>query len=424
LPRSSTTQRVPSPTTRDVPLDTPRIAPRVLSDAPARDRRAGGSEPTTRFLSRLITGRPALIAALVLLALLPNLTVAAFVWLPAIGADPEEAKVKPVRDDATGTPDTRAKDANVTPDTRPKAAAKLSPALTVPSILEANAGGDIVLPIELDGTDGVPFRSAIAVSGLPAGATLSSGRPYGATGWNLKPDEIGDLHLVLPDAASGDRRLDIQLVDPAGEVIASAETTLKVAVKTEPAPEPPPPNSDPETALPEAQAEQTPQDSEANTGGEVRGEEVATAAVDEDPAPAAPSESADRPQSAPSDRADPAKLAPSDSGQTAKDDAGARSVQPSTSVNLRERPTSSAPVISVIAKDTKLSVLEQRRRWVKVTNPETSESGWVYAPNLNGLAKSRGWSASDWSAQESSSDAPSKPRESIWKRMGHWLTGG
>jgi len=293
LPRSSTTQRVPSPTTRDVPLDTPRIAPRVLSDAPARDRRAGGSEPTTRFLSRLITGRPALIAALVLLALLPNLTVAAFVWLPAIGADPEEAKVKPVRDDATGTPDTRAKDANVTPDTRPKAAAKLSPALTVPSILEANAGGDIVLPIELDGTDGVPFRSAIAVNGLPAGATLSSGRPYGATGWNLKPDEIGDLHLVLPDAASGDRRLDIQLVDPAGEVIASAETTLKVAVKTEPAPEPPPPNSDPETALPEAQAEQTPQDSEANTGGEVRGEEVATAAVDEDPAPAAPSESAD-----------------------------------------------------------------------------------------------------------------------------------
>jgi hypothetical protein len=68
------------------------------------------------------------------------------VWLPAIGADPEEAKVKPVRDDATGTL-TRAKDANVTPDTRPKAAAKLSPALTVPSILEANAGGDIALPI-------------------------------------------------------------------------------------------------------------------------------------------------------------------------------------------------------------------------------------------------------------------------------------
>ena len=405
MPRSSTTQRVPSPT-RDVPLGTPRIAtrsaPRVLSGPPPPDRRVEGSAPPTRFLNRLVGSPRALIAALVLLALLPNLTVAAFVWLPALWT-PEAKVEEPVRADATGTP-----------DVRPKETAKPAPALTVPSILEANAGEDVVLPISLDGTDGVPFRSAIAISGLPAGATLSGGRPYGATGWNLKPDEIGDLHLVLPDAARGETRLAIQLVDSAGEIVAAAETTLRVAAKPEPVPPAPPPNNDPNPVSTEAQEEQTPQD--AAIDGKPDGAQALNA-VDEDPAPSAANDSLER--SAPSRNADPAKLAPSDGGQTEKDGDGANSVQPSTSVNLREGPTSSAAVIGVIAKDTKLKVLEQRRRWVKVINPESSESGWIYAPNLDGLPKSQ-----DWSGQAGHADEPSEPRESIWKRMRNWLTGG
>jgi Bacterial SH3 domain len=408
LPRSSTTQRVPSPTTIDTPLGTPRIAtrsaPRVLSGPPPPDRRVEGSAPPTRFLNRIIGSPRALIAALILLALVPNLTVAAFVWLPALWT-PEAKVEEPVRADATGTP-----------DARPKEIAKLAPALTVPSILEANAGEDVALPIALDGTDGVPFRSAIAISGLPAGATLSGGRPYGATGWNLKPDEIGDLYLVLPDAAKGETRLAIRLVDSAGEIVAAAETTLRVAAKPAPAPPAPPPNSDPNPASTEAQEEQTPQDAAMNTDGKPDGAQALNT-VDEDPAPSAANDSLER--SAPSKNADPAKLAPSDGGQTEKDGDGGNSVQPSTSVNLREGPTSSAAVISVIAKDTKLKVLEQRRRWVKVINPESSESGWIYAPNLDGLPKSR-----DWSGQASPADEPSEPRESIWKRMGHWLTGG
>jgi hypothetical protein len=405
LPRSSTTQRVPSPT-RDVPLGTPpiatRTAPRVLSGPPPPDRRVEGSALPTRFVNRLVGSPRALIAALVLLALVPNLTVAAFVWLPALWT-PEAKVEEPVRADATGAPDTRAKEA-----------AKLEPALTVPSILEANAGEDVVMPIALDGTDGVPFRSAIAISGLPAGATLSGGRPYGATGWNLKPDEIGDLHLVLPDAAKGETRLAIRLVDSAGEIVAAAETTLRVAAKPEPAPPAPPPNNGPNPVSTEAQEEQAPQ--VAAIDGKPDGAQALNT-VDEDPAPSAANDRGER--SAPSKNADPAKLAPSDGGQTEKDGDGGNSVQPSTSVNLREGPTSSAAVISVIAKDAKLKVLEQRRRWVKVINPQTSESGWIYAPNLDGLPKSR-----DWSGQPSPADEPSEPRESIWKRMGHWLTGG
>jgi hypothetical protein len=284
----------------------------------------------------------------------------------------------------------------------------------VPSILEANAGEDVALPIALDGTDGVPFRSAIAISGLPAGATLSGGRLYGETGWNLKPDEIGDLHLILPDAAKGETRLAIQLVDSAGEIVAAAETTLRVAAKPEPAPPAQPPNNGPNPVSTKAQEEQTPQ--VAAIDGKPDGAQALNA-VDEDPAPSAANDSLER--SAPSKNADPAKLAPSDGGQTEKDGDGGNSVQPSTSVNLREGPTSSAAVISVIAKNTKLKVLEQRRRWVKVINPESSESGWIYAPNLDGLPKSR-----ELSGQPSPADNPSEPRESIWKRMGHWLTGG
>jgi Bacterial SH3 domain len=224
---------------------------------------------------------------------------------------------------------------------------------------------------------------------------LSSGRPYGATGWNLKPDEIGDLHLLLPNTARGETRLEIQLVAAAGEIIAATDTVLRVTIDPEPAPAAPPPNSEPEPAHTEARADQTPQDLGVNTDAKPDGAE-ALKAVDEDPAQSAPSGSA----------------------QTAKDDAGANWIQPSTFVNLREGPTSSAPVISVIAKDTKLSVLEQKRRWVKVTNPGTSESGWIYSRNVNGLLKSR-----HGSRRATHSDPPSGSDESFWTQVGNWLTG-
>ena len=53
-----------------------------------------------------------------------------------------------------------------------------------------------------------------------------------------------------------------------------------------------------------------------------------------------------------------------------------------TSVNLRERPTRSAPAIGVVAKDAKLRVIARKNRWVQVTNPATSEKGWIYARHI------------------------------------------
>ena len=107
-----------------------------------------------------------------------------------------------------------------------------SPVLSAPATLEATAGGEIAFPIALDGTDGVPARSIIAIRGLPQESKLSSGRPYDEAEWNLKPDEIGDLHLVLPSNASGEANLIIQLVGTDGAILADAAMVLKMTANS------------------------------------------------------------------------------------------------------------------------------------------------------------------------------------------------
>jgi hypothetical protein len=61
-----------------------------------------------------------------------------------------------------------------------------------------------------------------------------------------------------------------------------------------------------------------------------------------------------------------------------EDDEGRTWITAPQFVNLRKGPTSSAAVISIVAKGTKLEVLGRKQGWVKVANPETSETGWIY----------------------------------------------
>jgi hypothetical protein len=68
----------------------------------------------------------------------------------------------------------------------------------------------------------------VAISGLPKGSTLSNGRPYSETEWNLKPDEIGDLHLLLPNTANGQSKLGIKLIAPDDAVVVNTEMILQV----------------------------------------------------------------------------------------------------------------------------------------------------------------------------------------------------
>src|SRR5262249_43373091 len=67
---------------------------------------------------------------------------------------------------------------------------------------------------------------------------------------------------------------------------------------------------------------------------------------------------------------------------TANPDDGGSWIEPSTFVNLREGPSPSSRAISVVAKGAKLRVTTRKKRWVQVTDPATSESGWIYAPKL------------------------------------------
>ena len=291
--------------------------------------------PSLAFLS----GIRALVAGLIIVALIPNLTLGVIFWLGVIDT--------PWSRPATHPPNSSVSAAQP---------AVPSPVLSSPAMLEATAGGDIAFPITLDGTDGVPARSIIAIRGLPQGSKLSSGRPYDETEWNLKPDEIGDLHLALPGNGSSEAKLIIQLVAPDGAIIADAATVLKVTTNSTA-------NvgaSNIKAALAQPQVGDVQSEGLGETGGEDRRANLDAATT-----------MSGLPIPLPSRR--PALIA---------NDDGADWIKPLAFVNLRQRPTRSAPAISVVAKGAKLRVMGRKKGWLQVTNPATSERGWIYAANI------------------------------------------
>jgi uncharacterized protein YgiM (DUF1202 family) len=66
---------------------------------------------------------------------------------------------------------------------------------------------------------------------------------------------------------------------------------------------------------------------------------------------------------------------PASSGQ----DLAANWVRPSAYVNLRDGPSSTARVVAVVAKGTKLRIAARKRGWVQVADPATSQTGWIYS---------------------------------------------
>jgi hypothetical protein len=282
-------------------------------------------------------------------------------------------------------------------------AAKIPPVLTAAATLEAKAGEGVIFTIALDGTDEVPARSIIAISGLPRGSTLSSGFPYGEAEWNLKPDEIGDLHLVLPNTASGESKLRIQLIAPDGDFITDTETVLKVA-----------PDSDAALAL-----GATYDPNLISIGAPEIKSELADAQARHEPVQELGTMGAEAkivdPEAARTTSGDPVPLPPSGPAQTANDDAGSWIVLLAF-VNLRESPSSSAPVISEMPKGAKLRALDRKRGWVQVTNPATSQTGWVYAGNVAATSKSH-----HGSIRAGPSKVGSGSDDSLWTGLGQWL---
>lgn len=287
------------------------------------------------------SGLQKLMGVLILIAILSNLTLAAIFWFDMI---------------ETSEPGLLAMRPNARPV--PEAQTVVSiPVLSAPSMLKATAGEIVPLPVALDGTDGVPARSTIVISGLPHGSRLSSGRPYGDTEWNLKPDEIGDMRLVLPNMTGKETNLLIQLVAPNGGVLAATTTMLKITSRA--------------AKIPVYKVKTQ----------WIRGQvwdEPNLDAMDE-------GERSVNPDAATVSSAEIVPLPTRRPTLVASGNVTASWVKSTSFVNLRKGATSSAAVIGVVAKDTKLRLLGRKRGWVEVTNPATSQTGWIYGPNVDPL---------------------------------------
>jgi len=199
---------------------------------------------------------------------------------------------------------------------------------------------------------------------------------------NLRPDEIGDLRLALPTSASGETKLRVKLVAPDGEIVAGTETVLKVA-------------SDPEASLVASHEDSEPQfefEPAGTLAPQIYDQDlIGIGAWDEQSRQRLAATGVEERLTTPDTPAPPPgevlRLPDAEPAKANNDPPRTKWIEPSTYVNLRDGPTASASVISIVPKNTKLSVLGRKRGWVKVPNPATSESGWVYAGNIVGSAK-------------------------------------
>jgi Bacterial SH3 domain len=351
-------------------------------------------EPPTRLVVAAPPGVRALIAVLIVVALLPSVILAAMLWCGTVSSSwferpravPNKGPWPAVEANAAMT----ALDGNSSPHVAESPAAKLD----APAALDVQAGHELRFPIMLHRGAAMPARSVIAVGGLPRGVKLSAGRPYGDSEWNLRPDEIGGLRLVVGDAATGESTLRLRLIAPDGDVLAAADTTLDVTANSDAAVAAVLPAGllyEPSLSGMGAWDEQT-------DGGIGIAERITDDAAATDIAAAA---------------ASPPLLDPAAEGDAAEDDT--KWVEPSVFVNLRKRPSSSADVVGVIAKGTKLSLEGRKHGWMHVTDPKTSQRGWIYAGNVVGETVRRSRTrAADAGTEDNS--------ETLWSGLGSWLS--
>ena len=281
-----------------------------------------------------------------------------------------------------------------------------SPVLTTPAFLEATAGESILLPIALDGTDGVPAHSTITITGLPQGSTLSDGRPFGNTGWKLERNEIGDLQLVVPNSASGQAKLTIQLIAPDATLVADAESLLQVAT----APQGSLPRNGEDTGdapLVPGLAHESPK---GRPDPGLREAKRSAAATEPEKEPVQ-----SEPRTVQSQHRAPAKHTVAN--------VGTNEVKTSVFVNLRQAPSPSAEVIRVVAKGAKLRVVARKGRWVQVADPANSAKGWIYTGNANppGTRTPSAPAESSEGTQPKSDSVDTQPKsDSVWPSFLRW----
>ena len=294
-------------------------------------------EPPSRSAPTAETRRglplKALTAAVIVGALIPTTILVALLWQGTMQT----------RDDGTG-----AFSAAVEPEI----------ALSSPERIEAKAGEVIDFPLAIDATEKLPSRCVVAVGAMPDGASFSEGRPYGATGWSLRPDEIGELRFRLPNAQSGAFDMRIELLAADGAVLAQSETRLNVTAA--------PVEADTVSAVESSSFEQT-------AGFD------APKATEALPAPkGAPSATVKTVKVVPIKPAAPSR--PHDGAfALGAADAPAEWVEIVRPVDMHARPEQSSETVKVVEKGLKLRVGAREKNWVQVSDPATSANGWIYS---------------------------------------------
>jgi hypothetical protein len=377
------------------------------------------------------------IAALLLVSLIPAALLLMLLWQGGIASPKPGIAGVPTAD--VETPPSQ--QVSVVASVAPVDVSRPEPdiALTAPVKLVAKPGEENAFDVTLDTDEVLPSRSVIAIRSIPDGATFSQGRPYGESEWSLRPDEIGDLRLRLPRTATGGSDIHVDLVAADGTILASAVTRLDIApdpkqalilradesgriddliahgqkmidvgyfagarayfkraaeagsgeaallvgatydqafidkigaqgIKADPK----------EAAAWFERAKQLGiEDGEARLI-ELRGAVARPAAP---PPPALPSALPPPPAAAPAN-ATASASAPADQVTISDAPAGLPKeewVALSSYANLRKEPSSNAETIKIAEKGTKLRVASRRGNWVQVTDPSTSETGWVYS---------------------------------------------
>jgi hypothetical protein len=393
-PRSGTKTGLSGPDEHALVRSAERFAPGAQPDFNPDGRRAIHEEPPTRLVVAAPPGVRTLIAVLIIVALLPSVTLAAMLWFGTVSSSwferPRAAPNKGSWSAVQANAATPSLDGTSSPGVGESPAATLD----APAALDVQAGRELPFAIMLHYTTTMPARSVIAVGGLPRGVTLSAGRPYGDSEWNLRPDEIGDVRLVVGDAAAGESVLRLRLIAPDGDVVAAADTKLDVTAD---------PDAVMAAGLPagilyEPNLSGMGAWDEGTDGGIGIAERITDGAGATGIAAA---------------EASPPPPDPVAQGDAEDDDI--KWVKPSAFVNLRKGPSSSAGVVGVIAKGTKLSLEGRKRGWIRVTDPKTSQSGWIYAGNVVGekVRKSRTRSADTGTEDDS---------ETLWSGLGSWLS--
>lgn len=224
----------------------PEPTPTIMAErfAPEGQKaQADGHAPAEPIVMQGIIPEPArassanrwLLIASLLVSLVPTAIILALLWQGAIRL-PGSA-VTPVVFDHDEEADSRQQPAVAAVATVPIIAppspveieAKPEIVLTAPARIEAKTGEEVAFDIAIDSAESLPARSVIAIRAMPEGASFSQGRPYDATEWNLRPDEIGDLRLKLPKDATGKSELRVELMAADGTVLASATTEIAIA---------------------------------------------------------------------------------------------------------------------------------------------------------------------------------------------------